>query len=90
MRGENRKLLKENSLVVWLWASPSTVLKRVPRDGTRPLLEVDNPKQVIEKLLEARKCHYAEVSDMMINTDGKSPKEISERIIYEINKTFKN
>ncbi len=90
MRGGNRKILKENSLVVWLWASPKTILERVPKDGSRPLLEVDNPIQIIEKLLGKRKCQYAEVSDIMINTDGKNPKEISERIIYEINKTFKN
>ncbi len=90
MRRENRKLLKDNSLVVWLWASPKTILERVPRDGSRPLLEVDNPEGVIEKLLAKRKCHYAEASDLMINTDDKSPREISERILYEINKTFKN
>jgi shikimate dehydrogenase len=90
MKEKNRKLLKENSLVVWLWASPKTILDRLPKDGSRPLLEVDNPIQVIEKLLGTRKCQYAEVADLVINTDGKNPKEISERILYEIDKTFKN
>ncbi|MCK9423943.1 MAG: shikimate kinase [Bacteroidales bacterium] len=60
---ENRKLLKENSLTIWLYCPISMCAKR-GNDGTRPLLEVDNPEQKANELFNNRKSQYAETADI--------------------------
>lgn len=83
---QNRKTLKGNALVVLLWAKPQTLLKRIPDDGRRPLLNVDDPQKKLEMLLEERLGHYAEASDIVINTGDKTAEQIAERILYEAHK----
>lgn len=88
LRDENRKLLNENAIVVWLWAAPETLIKRIPKDGTRPLLNTDDPEKRIRELLAQRKAAYAETCDMIISTGGKKPEDIAKRISYEIDYAF--
>ncbi|MFH1520746.1 MAG: shikimate kinase [Candidatus Micrarchaeota archaeon] len=81
---ENIELLRKNALVVWLWATPETIEKRV--DGKeRPLLNVANRSETIKKILETRKSLYAKAADVIIATDKLTPKQITERILYESN-----
>ncbi len=40
---DNRRLLKERSLLIWLRVSPPTVLRRTVGDGDRPLLQAGGP-----------------------------------------------
>jgi len=83
---ENRKILKRNALVVLLWAKPQTLLERIPKDNRRPLLNVDDPQKKLETLLKERLGHYAEASDIVINTEEKTVEQVAERILYEADK----
>ena len=40
---DNRRLLKERSLLIWLRVAPPTVLRRTMGDGDRPLLQAGGP-----------------------------------------------
>ena len=85
MREENRKLLKEMGMVVYLKASFQTIYDRVKTDTTRPLLQCDNPKEQIKKMLLERGPFYEEAADVIIETDGKTCEEVLSEIIMHWN-----
>ena len=56
-----------------LRVSVDAQLKRLGRDRTRPLLQSGDREQVLRNLSEHREPLYAEVADLMLDTDGLSP-----------------
>lgn len=85
---DNREILKENSVVVWLYSSIKTTLMRIRR-GTRPLLACENPGQKARDLLNSRLSFYALASDLVVSSE-KGIDEVVEKIHEEIRKTFEN
>ena len=81
MREENRSLLKELGTVVYLKVSPETVAERLKGDTTRPLLKGDNPRKKIEELLSVRGPLYEEAAHIIVDTDGRTPEEITAEIV---------
>lgn len=57
--------------VVWLRAGLATMLERTGRSAHRPLLEGDREATLV-RLLDRRTPLYGQVSDLQIDTDGKS------------------
>lgn len=80
LRAENRKLLRELGTVVYLKVSPKTVCERLKGDTTRPLLQGENPMEKIRTLLDEREELYREAADIIVETDGKKPAQITEEI----------
>lgn len=83
LRQENMENLRKKGVIVCLTASPETILKRTSNDSSRPLLQVEDPLKRIKEMLEFRRPYY-EKSDIMIDTEGKSPVEVAEEIIEKI------
>ena len=54
-----RDVLRAKSLTVWLKADFDTIMERVGRKNTRPLLDVPNPEAVMQKLMDERYPIYA-------------------------------
>jgi len=79
LREENMAALRENGIIVCLWAEPETILARTGGSDERPLLNVDNPEKKIRELLDYRRPFY-EKADIMIITDNKTPFEIAQEI----------
>jgi shikimate kinase len=71
--------LKSKGLVLCLWASPETILKRTTGNSSRPLLQNDAPRNKIEKLLREREERYR-LADGIISTDDKSEQEVANDI----------
>ncbi|MFH0885312.1 MAG: shikimate dehydrogenase [Candidatus Micrarchaeota archaeon] len=84
LNAQNRKTLKRVATVVWLWADAGTILARLPKDGSRPLLDGAEPEKKLNGLLAERMGAYAESSDLVLDTVGRTPEEIAGRILYEI------
>lgn len=80
---ENRAALRDGGTIVCLTAAVGTILHRVRGNDDRPLLKTENPEQRIRELLDARQPFY-EQADIVVATDGKSPKEIAEEIIEQV------
>jgi len=80
---ENRALLKQYCIVLWLYATPESTIKRINLE-TRPLLNVENPLEKAKSLLEQRKQYYAQASDVIINTEKFDADTISDKIVDEI------
>ncbi len=81
LREENRKLLEKAGKVVYLKATAETVYERIKGDTTRPLLQTADPKARIEELLKERGDKYDAAAELVIETDGKTPEEITGEII---------
>lgn len=69
--------------VVWLRVSATQAASRVGLTGARPLL-MGNVRGTLIALLEERAPMYAEVSDLVIETDGRPVRDIVDEIITSV------
>jgi len=56
---DTRDILNENALTVWLKGDFETIMERVSRKNTRPLLQVADPKAKMRELMDQRYPIYA-------------------------------
>jgi 3-dehydroquinate synthase len=79
IREENRAILKESGISVYLQANLNTLKKHVGESGKkdRPLW---NDDAGVSSLLEERRSIY-EQSDIMVRTDKKSPERVTEMVL---------
>jgi shikimate kinase len=80
LRPGNVKKLKSMGPLVLLTSDHETVYKRVKGSGTRPLLNVDDPKAKIREILEFRMPIYKGIADLEVDTSLLSPEEASNKI----------
>lgn len=66
-----RELMKERAISIWLKAPLDVLMKRVTKRDHRPLLKEDDPRAVMQRLLDERYPIYAE-ADLTIET-GTGP-----------------
>ncbi|WP_420828477.1 shikimate kinase [Maricaulis parjimensis] len=59
---DTRARVLDKAVSVWLKADVDTLMKRVTRKDTRPLLHDPDPRGVLERLLESRTPAYAEAN----------------------------
>lgn len=86
IKQKNRQSLCARGFVVYLRVSASTILKRTCKDKKRPLLQGDNPEQMIKEILQQRTPLYEEIADLIIDTDNCVTREIVKMIYnYEVN-----
>ncbi len=76
----NAEKLRETSTLVYLTASVDTILERTGRRNTRPLLNVENPREKVEELLGMRRTIYERWAEITINTTGKTQSQVAEEI----------
>lgn len=88
LREANVEILRENSVVLWLKADRKTILNRLNKDTSRPLLNVKERERTIEEILDGRLPLYRKAAHIIISTDNKNPGEIAEIIIYKIKELY--
>lgn len=76
---QNVKNLKAAGKIIYLKASPETLLKRLENDEGRPLLAGDKKKKINE-IYYQRAAVYESVADKIIETDGLTPESVAELI----------
>ena len=81
----SRNRLSARGIVVYLETTIDKQLARTQRDRRRPLLQTDNPRDVLEDLAEARNPLYEEIADYTVRTDDQSAKVVATTIINLIN-----
>lgn len=70
LRDANRARMRERGTVVYLWVSVEEQLRRTEKDGSRPLLQVDDRRARLEHLHRERDPLYRDVADVVIATTG--------------------
>jgi len=88
LRERNRRALHHGGTIVWLTASPPTILKRISADRTtaqrRPKLTSAGPEAEVSQTLEARSPIYRDCADLEIDTEGKTPPEIADEVLRQL------
>ena len=74
---ENRKLIKENCICVFLDTSPLVQFKRTEHDNNRPMIDTEDRLARLENLYAKRLPFYKEVADFTVNTDELGPKKLA-------------
>jgi len=87
-RRENAKLLQELGFVVWLTADEEVIFERVSRNTKRPLLQTDNPRETISKLLAERNRLYEAAAHFKLDTSDFTLVEIADTIIVAAQRYF--
>ncbi|NLC70701.1 MAG: 3-dehydroquinate synthase [Desulfuromonadaceae bacterium] len=85
-RGVNREILKKMGRTIYLRAGLETLVKRMAVSEARPLADrSDEGWAKLQSLLEVREPFYRE-ADLIIDTDGLTPRDTVARIIAELEK----
>jgi len=72
LREENREILQNNTLVIFLNASLEQLFERTCKDRNRPLLQTENPKEKLKSLIDERLSIYKNMADIVVTTDNQS------------------
>ncbi|WP_434353223.1 shikimate kinase AroK [Psychrobacter sp. HD31] len=86
MRKQNRKMLQERGLVVYLNASVDVQVERTRKDKNRPLLKNPSPRQVLHRLYTHRHPYYQQLADVEVITGHTYPKQMVAEIIEALYK----
>lgn len=70
---------------IYLKTSKKVLIERLKGDNSRPLLNVDNKEDTIEKIMHERSKKYEELSNIELVTDNKSIEDNCNKIIEMIN-----
>ena len=65
-----RAAIKEKGTSIWLRADIDVLMRRVGKRNNRPLLKTDNPRRVMEQLIEKRYPVYAEADIIIDSREG--------------------
>lgn len=85
---KNQQILRDYSLVIFLFSTLKTCLKRA-QGNKRPLLNNDHSRKVAEELYRKRKEIYFCAADLLVNGEKKT-EEVANKIYDEISHTFGN
>ena len=72
--------LKNNGVIICLFASLETIIERISRNNDRPLINVSNPEKQIRELYAERESVYMK-SGPCISTEGRTIAEVVRHIL---------
>ena len=78
------QLIKHDTLVIYLKANLQTLCNRLKNDNSRPMLNVDNKEQVIERILVEREPYYQDLADMEVDTSQMKSIDVIKFIIKKL------
>ena len=79
-----RNRLSARGIVVYLQTTIDKQVARTQRDKRRPLLQNNDPEQVLRDLADLRNPLYEEVADYVVDTDDQSACAVANQIISKI------
>lgn len=81
IKKENMKVIRGNSLVIYLGISPAIAVKRLKNVKNRPLIEVDSREETIREMIAKREKLYRKYAHIIIDNDNITPEKASEKIL---------
>ncbi len=85
---ELSKLLKENSIVVWIYASPEKCVSRIHVPSRPILARHENPLQAAKDIFEKRKFLYAKTAWMLVSSNTRTPEQVAQFVYEEVSKVL--
>jgi shikimate kinase len=84
---DNRRVLAERGIVVYLATSVEQQLERTRHARHRPLLNDTDPEKKLLELMLRRASLYAEIADLTVSTDGRRVQLVAEEIHLQMRRT---
>jgi len=84
LSADNRKLLADNGVVVYLRANPSDLWGRTRHDRNRPLLNTADPLVRIRQLFDERDPLYRSSADIIIDTGEQSLGSLAHKLEHQL------
>jgi shikimate kinase len=81
---ENRHLLQETGVVIYLQTSLAQQMQRVGKGRGRPLLKGGDLAQRLMDLRATREPLYQEIADLTLSTDNRRVPRVAELILLEL------
>lgn len=77
----NVPILKKLGRVVWLTANEAVIFERVSRNTKRPLLQTENPRETVHRLMTERLPYYEAVADCSVDGTHQSHEQVATQVI---------
>ncbi len=90
IEAENRRLLAERGVVVYLKTSIDQQLERTRHARHRPLLNGTDPELKLRELMLHRAALYAEIANVTVSTDGRRVQLVAEEIHQELRRAHES
>ncbi|HUW76331.1 MAG TPA: shikimate kinase [Gallionella sp.] len=87
---DNRAILKQNGIVIYLKANAHDLWQRTRHDRNRPLLQTENPYARLVELFQQRDPLYRQVSDIVVQSGKQSAHSLMLRLVDEIDAFKRN
>ncbi len=81
LAGENRSLMRESGIVVYLRARLESLWERTRHDTSRPLLATDDPRATLAEILDRRDPLYREAAHLIVDTGFQSAATLVTRVV---------
>ncbi len=78
----NRSYLSSRGTVIYLYTPVEKQYQRTYKDKKRPLLQTQNPKEVLENLMKERDPLYRSVADFVVDTSELGVRAVVQRIVH--------
>jgi shikimate kinase len=86
---QNRAVLRQNGIVIYLKASVHDLWHRTRHDRNRPLLQTDNPHAKLAELFQLRDPIYRHISDIVVQSGRQNSHVLMLHLADEIEE-FRN
>lgn len=84
MREANRQMLQSHGFVIYLHTTVEQQLERTARDKNRPLLQTENPGEILQQLMRLRDPLYRQTCDLILHTDRRHPRAVVTEIVRQL------
>jgi len=81
---ENRELMAQKGIVIYLSATLDQLYARVAKDKKRPLLQGGNPRDKIRQLMDLRAPLYESVANIVSVTDERNPRLVAKELAKQV------
>ncbi len=81
---QSRERLRSRGRVVYLRTTIEQQLARTRHGTGRPLLNNDDPRGTLERLMALRAPLYDEVATVTVDTDGRKVKTVVDQILHAL------
>ncbi|HBR98417.1 MAG TPA: shikimate kinase AroK [Gammaproteobacteria bacterium] len=84
LRPENRTVMSERGFVVYLSINLREQFARIRHDKNRPLLQTENPRETLRRIMLERSPLYESLADLRINSNGRNMRYVVEKILKRL------
>lgn len=81
---ENRTMLQQNGVVIYLKANVHELWQRTRHDRNRPLLQTGDPLEKLNELFRQRDPLYQQVADIVVQSGKQSVHVLMQHLVEEI------